>query len=287
MAQTLLVITGASRGLGRAIGVAFASSSSIPSIRAILVARSEDDLAETSSLMREAAAQSSNEIEVSCILADLSDLDTLEQTVKEMFEPPALTSPSSSSSYDRAILINNAGSLGYLGRCRDMTSLSGLQHAINFNMISSMWISSQFAQTFAAKEGCKCIIVNISSLCAIEPFSTMSVYCAGKASRDMFHAVFAKEEAKSGGEVASPSSMSEQQMPSCVKILNYAPGMCETAMSQELAESDRLDRDLGSMYQTSLKKKTMVQPKDTADKLARIIEADKWTSGSHIDYWDE
>jgi sepiapterin reductase len=244
------------------------------------VARTEDDLAETASLMQEAAQQSSTALEVSCTVADLSDLDTLEETVEEIFEP-LLSSP---SPYDKAILINNAGSLGYLGQGRDMKSLSELQHAINFNITSSFWLSSQFAGIFAKTEGetgtggrCIIVIVNISSLCAIEPFKTMSVYCAGKAARDIFHAAFAKEE---------ETNLSRSGSRSC-RILNYAPGMCETAMSLELAESDRLDKDLGTMYQTSLKEKTMVQPKDTADKLVRIVVADEWISGAHIDYWDE
>jgi sepiapterin reductase len=72
-----------------------------------------------------------------------------------------------------------------------------------------------------------------------------------------------------------------------VRVLNYAPGMCETAMSEELAESDRLDSKLSSMYRTALNDKTMVQPKDTAEKLVGIIERNGWRNGAHIDYWDE
>lgn len=278
MQNTLLVVTGASRGLGRAIGVAFASSSSIKHLRCLLVARSERGLEETASLMREAAAaarKSSDafDLEISCMAADLSNMDTLEQTVEEMF------GQLEKRMYDRAILINNAGSLGYLGRCSDMTSLGKLQRAIDFNITSSSWISLQFVHKLLSSpsekicSACSCIVVvNISSLCAIEPFSTMSVYCAGKAARDLFHSVLAKEESDTE---------------TSVRVLNYAPGMCETAMSEELAESDRLDSKLSSMYRTALSDKTMVQPKDTAEKLVGIIERNGWRNGAHIDYWDE
>jgi sepiapterin reductase len=278
MQNTLLVVTGASRGLGRAIGVAFASSSSIKHLRCLLVARSERGLEETASLMREAAAaarKSSDafDLEISCMAADLSNMDTLEQTVEEMF------GQLEKRMYDRAILINNAGSLGYLGRCSDMTSLGKLQRAIDFNITSSSWISLQFVHKLLSSpsekicSACSCIVVvNISSLCAIEPFSTMSVYCAGKAARDLFHSVLAKEESDTE---------------TSVRVLNYAPGMCETAMSEELAESDRLDSKLSSMYRTALNDKTMVQPKDTAEKLVGIIERNGWRNGAHIDYWDE
>jgi len=100
----------------------------------------------------------------------------------------------------------------------------------------------------------------------------MSVYCAGKAARDLFHSVLAKEE--SAGGVAN------------VRVLNYAPGMCETAMSEELAESDRLDSELSTVYRTALSGKTMVRPKDTAEKLVGIIERNEWRNGDHIDFWD-
>ena len=282
MQNTLLVVSGASRGLGRAIGVAFASSSSIKHLRCLLVARSERGLEETASLMREAAAAAAAaarnssdafDLEISCMDADLSDMDTLEQTVEEMF------GQLEKRTYDRAILINNAGSLGYLGRCSDMTSLGKLQRAIDLNVTSSSWISLQFVHKLSSspsqkiRSTCSCIVVvNISSLCAIEPFSTMSVYCAGKAARDLFHSVLAKEESDAA---------------TSVRVLNYAPGMCETAMSEELAESDRLDSKLSSMYRTALNDKTMVQPKDTAEKLVGIIERNGWRNGAHIDYWDE
>jgi sepiapterin reductase len=286
MEKTLLIITGASRGLGRAIGIAFASSSSITCkhLGCLLVARSESGLEETASLMREAAAartdrNSTNKFkaDISCMVADLSDMDTMEQTVKDMLErlmqQGNSTCTSSMSSYNRAILINNAGSLGYLGKCSKMASLNDLKRAIDFNVTSSSWITSQFVRKFSSAENKSlCVVVNISSLCAMEPFSTMSVYCAGKAARDLFHSVLAKEE--SAGGVAN------------VRVLNYAPGMCETAMSEELAESDRLDSELSTVYRTALSGKTMVRPKDTAEKLVGIIERNEWRNGDHVDFWD-
>ena len=273
MNNTLLIVTGASRGLGRAIGVAFASSPSTKHLCCLLVARSESGLEETASLMREAAAAAAaannSKLDISCMVADLSDMDTLEKKVEDMFQ--RVTKPGSSM-YDRAILINNAGSLGYLGKCSELSSLTNLKKAIDFNVTSSSWISSQFVRKFSTSQNGKgtcVVVVNISSLCAIEAFSTMSVYCAGKAARDLFHSVLAKEASAD------------------VRVLNYAPGMCETAMSEELAESDRLDSELSSMYRIALSDKTMVQPKDTAEKLVGIVNRNEWENGQHIDFWDE
>ena len=278
MDDTLLIVTGASRGLGRAIGVAFASSPSTKRLFCLLVARSENGLEETASLMREAAAAAENnsKLDISCMVADLSDMDTLEKKVEDVFQR---ATKEGSCTYDRAILINNAGSLGCLGKCSEMSSLADLKKAVDFNVTSSSWVSSQFVRKFSSSsssengKGTCIVVVNISSLCAIEPFSTMSTYCAGKAARDLFHSVLAKE---SSADVAVN-----------VRVLNYAPGMCETAMSEELAESDRLDSELSSMYRTALSDKTMVQPKDTSEKLVEIIHRNEWENGKHIDFWDE
>ena len=66
-----------------------------------------------------AAARNSSDafdLEISCMVADLSDLDTLEQTVEEMF------GQLEKRTYDRAILINNAGvgAFGLLAEiCKD------------------------------------------------------------------------------------------------------------------------------------------------------------------------
>ena len=274
--RTVIVITGASRGLGRAIAVAFASCLSPfgEHIRVILVARSKADLIHTERDMHNAANGSAVHLEIFCCCADLADLSALESDIDNIFH---LASQSAKDSddvpFDRAILINNAGSLGYLGKVRDMASLVDLQHAINLNVTSSIWISSQFVSKFS-RRGANCLIVNISSLCAIEPFSTMSVYCSGKAARDMLHTVLAKEE-------SNAESSSE------IKILNYAPGMCETEMSRDLCNSDSLDSDLQRMYRKALQEKTMVQPRDTGEKLVQIITANNFESGKHVDFWDD
>lgn len=54
-------------------------------------------------------------------------------------------------------------------------------------------------------------IVNISSLCAVQPFKSWGLYCAGKAARDMLFKVLADEEPN-------------------ILVLNYAPGPLDNEM---------------------------------------------------------
>lgn len=59
---------------------------------------------------------------------------------------------------------------------------------------------------------CQFRIVNISSLAAIQCFESWGIYCAGKAARDMYYAVLAKE-------------LEVEGLSNTVKVLSYAPGI--------------------------------------------------------------
>lgn len=123
-------------------------------------------------------------------------------------------------------------------------------------------------------------IVNISSICAIDPFSTMGVYCVGKAARDMFHKVLAKEYYS---EDDSEKSTEEKRQ---FKVLNYAPGPCDTEMTDVLAQSPVLDNKLHDYFESSKQNNTLVKPEDSAKKLVDLLRNDTYESGSHIDYYD-
>ena len=147
-----------------------------------------------------------------------------------------------------------------------------------------MWISSQFAKATSHVPLVR--IVNISSLCAIDPFPTMSLYCAGKAARDMFHAVLAKEQ-KAKADDEEETDQSHQSSNSVqFKVLNYAPGACDTEMTDTLADCADLDSGLHTFFSTSRDEKKLIRPEDTAAKLVGLLEKDEFESGSHVDYWD-
>lgn len=219
---------------------------------------------------------------------DLSDLDTLPEAFDQ------LLGPLSASRYDSCLLINNAGSVEPLGLASSVcdegaSSMRELRKAIDFNITSSIWVSSQFTKRFSAPIR---RIVNISSLCALEPFPTMSIYCSGKAGRDMFHSVLAKENAATSddsddeamGGTGNENSKMETAKP--FKVLNYAPGACATLMTDTLAECPVLDAGLHKFFATSKEENKLVRPEDTARKLVGLLVSDSFESGSHVDYWD-
>jgi len=289
--KTLLIVSGASRGLGQAIAVAVADFC-IPKepqkddhhhLICVLLARSEHGLDATSQRLRhvETSSRKSNNnviLDVFSFVVDFSDLSSLEQdiaSVEDVIPRPDY--------YDRSILINNAGSLGHLGPATNLTSLPSAQHTVDLNVTSCIWLSSYFVRTFCEKKlnnsaeerrSTTSFVVNISSLCAIKPFNTMAMYCAGKAARDMFHTVLANE-----------LSLDKERY-GHVKILNYAPGACDTDMTTELSECAELDNDLSVYYNNAKREKKLIDPIDTSRRLVHLLERNDFLSGSHVDYWD-
>ena len=181
----LLVVTGASRGLGRAIAVAF-NQQPASYIKTILLARSMDGLEETRKLIL-SGKQDNTQNDVTLHTVDMGDLESLNQCIDNVFEDTTSTG-NQSVFLDRMVFINNAGSLGKLGPCMESTSLEEMKMAVDLNVTSAMWTSVRFAQAANQWHGSligETTIVNISSLAAIQPLPTMGIYSAGKAVRKL------------------------------------------------------------------------------------------------------
>lgn len=79
----------------------------------------------------------------------------------------------------------------------ELPSLRTFRAELDLNVTSSLWLSSRFASVFGAHcgghhegdaaAGAKNVIVNVSSLAAVQPHESWGTYAAGKAARDMFH----------------------------------------------------------------------------------------------------
>lgn len=256
---TLLLITGASRGLGAAIAKSFCKQiDTCNPLKVLLVARS--DLKDCKEAMMDVVGQKSDSIQISLFTMDLSNLTELDANIDGLIKEAQPI-----SQFEKAIIVNNAGSLGYVGLATNMASLEELQTAVNLNVTSSMWMTNRFSKEL---QQCKDVtVVNISSLCAIQSFPTMATYCAGKAARDMFSSTLAKEN-------------------STIKYLNYAPGALETDMTSTLIASTELDRGLHEFFQTSHEKGDLILPDKTADKLVQLVLRGAFENGAHIDFWD-
>lgn len=274
---TLLFVTGASRGLGRSFSIALTQkyfekyAAGRVALKIVLLARSDEGLQETERQIYASVDDDDNQQQL-CIerhIIDLGDLETLDADLSVILDPLK------GAGYDETILINNAGSLGDLQTISALPSLGSMQSAIDFNVTSACWVTSKFVKIFdesiteeIASKNTKTTIVNISSLCAVQPFKTCSVYCTGKAARDMFHATLAAENTN-------------------VRVLNYAPGPCDTDMQTSMRESETIDGDIKAFFRKSKEEGSIVVPTQSAQCLSRLVFGDmEFESGSHVDYFD-
>lgn len=135
------------------------------------------------------------------------------------------------------------------------------------NLTSMLCLTSTFLKAFPDSPGLSRIVVNISSLCALQPFKGWTLYCAGKAARDMMFKVLAAED---------PS----------VRVLSYAPGPLDTDM-QQLARETSMDLDLRKSLQELKTKGELVDCRTSAQKLLSLLQKDMFKSGAHVDFYDK
>ena len=148
---------------------------------------------------------------------------------------------------------------------------------IDFNITSSIYLTSQFVRYFAhfSDSEHRGLVVNVSSLCAIQPFATWSLYCAGKAARELFSRV-----------------LSQEMSTSAFQVLNYAPGPLDTYMQKEIRECEGCDAQLHTIFETMHSNNSLVSPSDSAKVLVDLAlnmfsgASASPKSGDHVDYFD-
>lgn len=278
MSHALVIVTGASRGFGAALAVAFARALGDGRLTFVLLARDLVGLGATADAVRAAAAGAT----VLPRRLDLGDLDGLEAAWDAMLRDAAGAGP-----FDAAYLANNHGSLGEIHAVRDLASLGDLRRAVDMNVTSTVWITSAFLKFVRGGGGggggsgsgtpalapppARAAVVNVSSLAAIQPLAHSGVYCVGKAARDMLHAVVADEDVGEGG----------------VRALNYAPGPMDTAMQVEIRASPHTHGPTRVFFEEMAAKGTYVDVHASAAKCVRVLMADRFKSGQHLDYYDD
>ena len=158
MERTLLVVTGASRGLGRAICQAFFEKHGVDFtiVRCCLVARSRDGLAATNQSLREMTTTSPDSLIIDTHILDLGDLNTLDTKWQEIMQNLTPTD------FEKLILINNSGSIGEIGpMATSNLSLKEWRQTIDLNITSSFWTTRVWGQ-WAISNKLPATLVNIS-----------------------------------------------------------------------------------------------------------------------------
>uniref|UniRef100_A0A8C3VB58 Sepiapterin reductase n=1 Tax=Catharus ustulatus TaxID=91951 RepID=A0A8C3VB58_CATUS len=256
-AGTACVVTGASRGFGRSLARLLAPQLGPGSVL-LLLARSED--ADTGNGTGNGTGGGPG-LRVQCVPADLGSEEGMRRA------SAALRELLQDSSFGRLLLINNAGSLGDISKSfQDLSDLQEINTYFSFNISSALCLTSTALRAFGARPGCSRTVVNISSLCAREPFPSWALYCAAKAARDMMFRVLAVEE---------PG----------LRVLSYAPGPLDTDM-QLLARTRTGDLGMRQKFQRMQEQGQLINSSVSAQKLLQLLQEDSFPSGAHVDFYD-
>ncbi len=155
-ASSSVVITGASRGIGRAIATAFADATDRP---LVLISRSVDGLEKTKEFCLDAGAS-----QVHIISCDLTDEKaTLDMSIPDDFPVPG-------------ILINNAGS--FLISSLQETAYDDFMDQIQANLFSAVHTTRRFLPELKKLD--RALVVNICSVGALIGLRESGAYSASK-----------------------------------------------------------------------------------------------------------
>lgn len=250
-----MVITGASAGIGRAVAVAFSKVVADNSVF-VITGRNTEGLNETRRLVGEVAPRVK-------VVAETTDHST---ATFQDYQKLISRTWTETSGADGVVLVHNAATAGniskYANAYSDEEEIDGYFH---LNLTSVMTLTAAFLEKFPKGSTLKRVIVNITSLAAIMPFSGMGFYCTGKAAREMYLKVVAAED------------------PSLV-VLNYSPGPVDTAMQRSLHSGVE---EVASMARATVDSGKLLTPDATALRLVQVLGAQKFKPGDHVDYFDE
>lgn len=153
----VVVVTGASKGIGRAIASAFAAAGT----KVVLAARTRETLEQVAAELRASGA------EAIAVPTDVTDVDAVQRLIEQ-----ALTA------YQRVdILVNNAG-IGYFGPVVDFAP-DDWDTVLNSNL-KAVYLCAKYTLPSMLAQGSGQII-NVLSIAAKVAFEASAAYCAAKA----------------------------------------------------------------------------------------------------------
>ena len=197
-----VLVTGGSRGLGRALGLALARAGA----RVVLVARHAGELGEVVAAIRAAGG------EAHAIVADVADRDAA----------PAIAGQAGAAVGPIDVLVNNASTLGPVPlRLLLDTDCEDLERALAVNLVGPFRLTKAIAGPMVLRGGGT--IVNVTSDAATEAYERWGAYGASKAGLEQLGRVWAAELAGTG-----------------VRVVNVDPGEMDTRMHADaIPEADR------------------------------------------------
>lgn len=254
--KVFLVITGASRGIGKQIAISFGSILEEGS-HVLLLATNLNALNET-------AKNIATKVSVDTISVDLSKAteNKLHDIIMQSLKNKIL------EQFDRVVVVHNVGTMGNTTQCtNNLTDLQSWHNYYDLNVFIPAILNGVIMKIFHESTNTEKTVINITSLFGIQPGKLMAYYCTGKAAREMFFKVFALENPQ-------------------INVLNYSPGPVETDMFYQVC-NEHGDQETKANFNDMTVKKTVLTCEQTVNRLLAVLKEHKYKSGDHVDYYDE
>lgn len=212
------VITGASRGLGRALAYELGAKGT----NLFLVVRKK-----SKKMQKDLNRKGISASILSCDLAKVEKLETLMDKIFKGINAANVT---------RIILINNAGIILPISFAGKIVEINAVLNNLYVNSIAPIILSNAFIRKTKSLR-CNKVIINISSGASVKPIEGWSLYCSSKAAIEMYSRCIQKEQsrAKDG-----------------VKVFTFDPGVLNTNMQSKIRRTTKDDfpnvNDFITMY---------------------------------------
>lgn len=244
-----IIITGAARGLGRALAETLAAD------RTKLFLIDKRDQTKT---IQNCQAKKAEAADFSFDLAKIDQIADLADQIFNQIKP---------TPKDSLYLINNAAEvipLALLGTHPN----EELDYEIQTDISAYILLTNNFFNHFQKIETEK-IVLSISSGAAKRPLPGAAVYCASKAAIDMFTITVAKEQ---------------KDQPHPIKIAAVTPGVIDTGMQVDLRSADKADFPIVNQFKALHKTGLLQSPEYTARKIAKIFTKKKFPHGKVVNF---
>lgn len=233
--NTIAIVTGASRGLGKAIALRLLENG----VPVITIARHNNDVLSST-------AKKSN-TPLTQLQVDLSDpvaLTQLGQTVNQHI----------GTDISQCILINNAGTVQPVAPTQNLSDAAAINAALTLNITSIMVLCSAIL-TATNRPGVERRILNISSGAGRNPMPGWAVYCATKAAVDHYTRVLAQENTN-------------------VRAVALAPGVVDTDMQAAIRSSQPADFPNVQRFIDMHESGQLATPAHVAEHIIQYIQRD-------------
>jgi benzil reductase ((S)-benzoin forming) len=234
--STVAIITGASKGLGRAITLGLLGGDA----HVVAISRTHD-----AQLARHAVENGYTLQQIQCDLAN----PTAVQRLSEPFMPSL---PADAKRY---VLINNAGAVNPIGKTDALHSAAAITAAFALNVTSVMALTAAFLRR-TADMGVERRILNISSGAGRSAVPGWGVYCATKAALDRYSEVVAAEQHAH------------------TRIASLAPGVIDTDMQQTIRDSESTNFPNVEKFRSLYAQGQLSSPVDTAARILTYLNRD-------------